>query len=120
VLNATNYNPSANIDDTSCTFLSDNVNILFNWADTSLPINGLGGSYTDVYSLGQLLWHMLTNERAGIHSEENRITKIEENGHPRWVADLINKAVVPDEPNKRIQSAFEFRIRLENEGNYQE
>ena len=51
VLNATNYNPSANIDDTSCTFLSDNVNILFNWADTSLPINGLGGSYTDVYGV---------------------------------------------------------------------
>jgi serine/threonine protein kinase len=82
--------------------------------------NGDTGGYTDVYSLGQLLWHMLTNERAGIHSEENRITKIEENGHPRWVADLINKAVVPDDPNKRIQSAFEFRIRLENEGNYQE
>jgi serine/threonine protein kinase len=82
--------------------------------------NGNTGGYTDVYSLGQLLWYMLTNERAGIHSEENRITKIEENGHPRWVADLINKAVVPDDPNKRIQSAFEFRIRLENEGNYQE
>ena len=82
--------------------------------------NGDTGSYTDVYSLGQLLWHMLTNERAGIHSEENRITKIEENGHQRWVADLINKAVVPDDPKKRIQSVFEFRIRLENEDNYQE
>ena len=82
--------------------------------------NGDTGSYTDVYSLGQLLWHMLTNERAGIHSEDKRITTIEECGHPRWVADLINKAVVPDDPKKRIQSVFEFRIRLENEDNYQE
>ena len=32
-------------------FLSDNVNLLFNWADTSLPINNFGGSYTDVYGL---------------------------------------------------------------------
>jgi len=78
--------------------------------------NGNSGGYTDVYSVGQLLWHMLTNERPGIYSEENRITKIEENGHPRWVADLINKAVVPEDPNKRIQSVFEFRNMLENEG----
>ncbi|MGY8987133.1 MAG: choice-of-anchor B family protein [Flavobacteriales bacterium] len=48
---AINYNPSATADDSSCTFLSDNVNLLFNWADTSLPINGLGGSYTDVYGV---------------------------------------------------------------------
>ena len=48
---AINYNPSATADDSSCTFLSDNVNLLFNWTDTSLPINGLGGSYTDVYGV---------------------------------------------------------------------
>ena len=48
---AINYNPSATADDSSCTFLNDNVNLLFNWADTSLPINSLGGSYTDVYGV---------------------------------------------------------------------
>jgi choice-of-anchor B domain-containing protein len=48
---AVNYNPSATADDTTCTFLSDNVTLLFNWADTSLPTNGLGGSYTDVYGV---------------------------------------------------------------------
>ena len=48
---AVNYNPSATADDTTCTFLSDNVTLLFNWADTSLPTNGLGGSYTDVYGI---------------------------------------------------------------------
>ena len=49
--NTTNYNPSATIDDASCTFLSDNVNLLYNWSDTTLPQNYLGGSYTDVYGL---------------------------------------------------------------------
>ena len=49
--NTTNYNPSATIDDTSCTFLNDNVNLLYHWSDSTLPINGLGGSYTDVYGV---------------------------------------------------------------------
>ena len=48
---AVNYNPSATADDSSCTFLSDNVNLLYNWSDTTLPQNYLGGSYTDVYGL---------------------------------------------------------------------
>ena len=48
---AVNYNPSATADDSSCTFLNDNVTLLFNWADTSLPTNWLGGSYTDVYGV---------------------------------------------------------------------
>ena len=59
---------------------------------------------------------MLTNERAGIHSEDKRITTMEECDIPRWVADLINKAVVPAPPEKRIQSVTEFRMMLENEG----
>ena len=33
---------------------------------------------------------------------------------------IFNKALVPDDPKKRIQSVFKFRIRLENKGNYQE
>ena len=49
--NTINYNPSATIDDTSCTFLNDNVNLLYHWSDSTLPINGLGGSYTDVYGV---------------------------------------------------------------------
>ncbi|MGY8715764.1 MAG: protein kinase domain-containing protein [Candidatus Poseidoniales archaeon] len=79
---------------------------------------GNTGSSTDVYSLGQLLWHMLSNERAGIFSEDYRIEKIQGNGQPIWLADLINMAVIPDAPSKRIQSIFEFRTRLENFGRY--
>ena len=71
------------------------------------------GPTTDVYSLGQLLWHMLTNEEVGTYKPDYRITKLEECGHPRWLADLINNAVVPEDPEKRIQSITEFRMMLE-------
>ena len=48
---AVNYNPIATVDDSSCQIISDNINLLFNWFDSTLPINSLGGSYTDVYGV---------------------------------------------------------------------
>ena len=48
---AVNYNPIATVDDSSCQIISDNINLLFNWSDSALPINSLGGSYTDVYGV---------------------------------------------------------------------
>lgn len=48
---AVNYNPFATVDDSSCQIISDNINLLFNWSDSTLPINSLGGSYTDVYGV---------------------------------------------------------------------
>ena len=48
---AVNYNPIATVDDSSCQIISDNINLLFNWSDSTLPINSLGGSYTDVYGV---------------------------------------------------------------------
>ncbi len=59
---------------------------------------------------------MLTNERVGIISEEQRIAKMEEMGHPEWLGDLVNYATVPHSPEDRIQSVIEFRLRLENQG----
>ena len=48
---AFNYNPQANIDDGSCVRQSDNVELLGVWNDTTLPINGFGGAYSDVEGL---------------------------------------------------------------------
>ena len=46
--NAINYN-QVDGNGATCLYNSENVNILYNWADTSLELNGLGGSYTEVY-----------------------------------------------------------------------
>ncbi len=77
---------------------------------------GQTGPNTDVYILGQVLWHMLTNQAAGIYSGAKRIEAITEAGHPEWLADLVNKVTIPDDPYERIQTVAEFRIRLENQG----
>jgi serine/threonine protein kinase len=74
------------------------------------------GPYTDVYSLGQVLWHMLTNEHAGIYSKDQHVKAITEAGHPEWLAELVNRATIPVPVGDRIQTVAEFRIRLENEG----
>ena len=74
------------------------------------------GPYTDVYSLGQVLWHMLTNEPAGIYSKDQHVKAITEAGHPEWLAELVNRATIPVPVGNRIQTVAEFRIRLENEG----
>ena len=69
-----------------------------------------------MYGLGQILWHMLTNESPGIYQEEYRAEKLASLGHPEWVSDLVNKATFPSDPSMRMQSVAEFRIWLENEG----
>jgi alpha-tubulin suppressor-like RCC1 family protein/tRNA A-37 threonylcarbamoyl transferase component Bud32 len=81
--------------------------------------DGISGGFTDVYSLGQTLWQMLTGERP-FHalSKDEIIEKLVERNHPEWVAEVILASA--QRYDRRIQSVFEFRIRLENEGNYQE
>ena len=46
---AVNYNPNSTVDDSSCTFLADNLTLLSQWSDSTLPTNGLNGSYNEVY-----------------------------------------------------------------------
>ena len=50
-IEAFNYNSSANVDDGSCMRRSDNVTLVSNWTDSSLPNNGFGGAYNDVEGL---------------------------------------------------------------------
>ena len=77
--------------------------------------DGISGGFTDVFSLGQVLWHMLTGERP-FHalSEEEISEKLVEKGHPEWVAGLIHASA--QRRDRRIQTVVEFRMRLENEG----
>ena len=81
--------------------------------------DGISGGFTDVYSLGQTLWQMLTGERPFHALSKDEITeKLVERNHPEWVAEVILASA--QRYDRRIQSVFEFRMRLENEGNYQE
>jgi len=48
---AFNYEPLATIDDGSCTRRSDNVELFGYWTDSTLPITGFGGSFSDVEGL---------------------------------------------------------------------
>ena len=50
--NALNYNQLSS-NGSECFYQSNNVNLLFNWSDTSLEINGLGGSYSEVYGYAE-------------------------------------------------------------------
>jgi choice-of-anchor B domain-containing protein len=45
---ASNYN-IISADGSTCTYISQNISLLNNWSDPSLEVNGIGGSYTDVY-----------------------------------------------------------------------
>jgi serine/threonine-protein kinase len=76
--------------------------------------DGISGGFTDVFSLGQMLWSMLTGERP-FHalSKEEISEKIVERGHPEWISDLIHAS--SQRHDRRIQSVYEFRMELEKE-----
>ena len=77
--------------------------------------DGISGSFTDVFSLGQILWHMLTGERPFHALTKEEIGKsLIENGHPDWIANVIFQSAQRYE--RRIQTVFEFRMMLENKG----
>ena len=77
--------------------------------------DGVSGSFTDVFSLGQVLWHILTGERP-FHalSMEEITSKLVDKGHDEWVAGVIFASA--QRHDRRIQSVFELRMMLENEG----
>jgi len=76
---------------------------------------GKNGGFTDVYSLGQILWNMLTGEEPfNALTIEEIMEKLVEREHPEWLAEVILASA--QRYDRRIQSVFEFRLRLENEG----
>ena len=77
--------------------------------------DGVSGSFTDVFSLGQLLWHVLTGERPFHALSKDEVTaKLVDKGYDEWVAGVIFASA--QRHDRRVQSVFELRMMLENEG----
>jgi serine/threonine-protein kinase len=77
---------------------------------------GVSGPFTDVWSLGKVLYYLLTNEVPPMILDQERVeTLFSESGHPGWLAGFILWACWPHH-EKRMDSVNQFRVLLQNEG----
>ena len=82
--------------------------------------SGVSGPFTDVWSLGKILYYLLTNEAPPAILDQGEIAnKFTELEHPEWIAQFVVWACWPRH-EKRIKSVQQFRILLENEGKWPE
>ena len=77
---------------------------------------GVSGPFTDVYSLGKILYFLLTKDTPpAILAQEKVATRLTELDRPGWLAQFIIWACWPQH-EKRIQSIHQFRILMQNKG----
>jgi RNA polymerase subunit RPABC4/transcription elongation factor Spt4 len=77
--------------------------------------DGNTGAFTDVYSLSQFLWVLVTGERPFKMLTPEELREIlAAKGNPTWLAELLHVSCA--RWDRRIQTATEFRLRLENKG----
>ena len=77
---------------------------------------GVSGPFTDVYSLGKILYFLLTKDTPpAILAQEKVASRLTELERPAWLAQFIVWACWPQH-EKRIQSIHQFRILMQNDG----
>ena len=77
--------------------------------------SGISGPFTDVHSLGKIMYFLATNEKPPLILNQSNLDKIKAFGHPKWLADLINWACYPHH-QQRVQSVDQLLTLLENNG----
>lgn len=79
---ASNYSASANIDDGSCIPIHWNVSLIGHWDDDTLPNNGFGAAYSDVYGgIINDIEYAIIGSTEGVH-----IISLEDPGTPTETA----------------------------------
>ena len=82
--------------------------------------SGLSGGFTDVWSLGKILYYLLTSEVPPVILDIETVRDVlDKNDRPRWLTDFIIWACWPHH-EKRIQNVEQFYILLENQGAWPE
>ena len=77
--------------------------------------SGISGPFTDVYSLGKILYYLATCKQPPAIVSNMEKEEMVSLGHPEWLAELMLKAAWPRH-QERIQNVAEFFQLLENEG----
>lgn len=77
--------------------------------------SGISGPFTDVYSLGKILYYLATCKQPPAIVSNMEKEEMVSLGHPEWLAELMLKAAWPRH-QERVQNVSEFFQLLENEG----
>ena len=77
--------------------------------------SGISGPFTDVYSLGKILYYLATCKQPPAIVSNAERDEMVELGHPEWLAELMLKAAWPRH-QERIQGVEEFSQLLDNKG----
>ena len=75
--------------------------------------SGVSGPYTDVYSLGKILYYLATCKQPPAIIANSEKEEMVSSGRPEWLADLMIKAAWPRH-QERIQSVEDF-LQILNE-----
>ena len=80
--------------------------------------SGISGPFTDVWSLGKIMFYLCTNQKPAAILAEVDMQTVYDNGHPEWVGQLILKAVNPRYQD-RVESVTWFKYLLNARGDWE-